>query len=137
MKKQYLSLQSYHTSTSKKRTCQKKIKISRQKKYFAKSILLVYSKSEQQMLSFGYKQIPESERSASCFENTYASCFMDDNRKRMITGTILQVVFVIIPMILYVASEREWIICGIIAIVFASIFLLLDIIFYFRNNKRE
>lgn len=62
---------------------------------------------------------------------------MDDNRKRMITGTILQVVFVIIPMILYVASEREWIICGIIAIVFASIFLLLDIIFYFRNNKRE
>lgn len=62
---------------------------------------------------------------------------MDDNRKRMITGTILQVVFVIIPMIFYVASEREWIICGIIAIVFASIFLLLDIIFYFRNNKRE
>ena len=49
---------------------------------------------------------------------------------------LLQFLFVVLPMALYVVSEREWEVCGIISIVFASVFLVADIVWAIRHRHQ-
>lgn len=49
---------------------------------------------------------------------------------------LLQFLFVVLPMALYVVSEREWEVCGIISIIFASVFLIADIVWAIRQRHQ-
>ena len=49
---------------------------------------------------------------------------------------IMQFLLVVIPLALYVLSEREWVAFGIIGMLFAAILLVVDIVYYFRNERK-